>query len=262
MAVVNGILVTEAATPPISASKKKRDAHYLRIALAISATVYLGFWFTYFGPQIAGTYPQAALTVHLHGWSFFAWYLLFPVQAALIHTRRVRLHRTLGSLSVALTTVMAATGLLVIGVRMEAALASSQPSFWSLFGPMIFATLVLFTGFYTAALVLRRQSAYHKRLLIVASAAGMGAAAFRIIGATFGPVIWAAPLGILATNLFIVWGMVYDHLREERVHRAYRIGLLVCVGVELGVWMLTPTPVGQGIAHGLAWVGRTLGFLY
>ncbi len=244
------------------AATKKRDAHYLRTAIAISATVYLGFWFTYFGPSLGGTYPEASLAVHVHGWSFFAWYLLFPLQAALIHTRRLRLHRTLGSMSVALATLMVATGLLVVGVRMADAAASTQPSFWSLFGPMVFATLALFAGFYTAALVLRRKGPYHKRLLIVASAAGMGAAAFRIAGAVFGQVIWAAPVGILATNVFIVGGMAYDRLREGRIHPAYLIGLPVCLVVEAGIWLLTPTPPGRVLAGGLAWVGRTFGFLY
>lgn len=259
--MVGGIAPVEAAASAAVATKK-RDAHYLRTAIAISATVYLGFWFTYFGPGIGGTYPETSLAVHAHGWSFFAWYLLFPLQAALVHTRRIRLHRTLGSLSVALAAFMVATGLLVVGVRMADAAASPEPSFWSLFGPMIFATLALFAGFYAAALVMRRKAAYHKRLLIVASAAGMGAAGFRIVVALFGQVIWAVPVGILATNVFIVGGMAYDRLREGRVHRAYLIGLPVCLAVEVGVWLLTPAGPGRVVAGGLAWVGRTFGFLY
>lgn len=239
-----------------------RDAHYLRTTLAISATAFLGFWFTYFGPHVAGTYPKAAVAVHVHGWSFFAWYLLLPLQAALVHTRRLPLHRTLGLLSVGLATLMTTTGLLVIGVRMRDAIATPEPSFWSLFGPTIFASLALLVGFYTAAIALRRRGAYHKRLIVVASAAGAGAAVFRIFVAAFGPEPWTAPGGILATNVFIVGGLAYDRWRDGRVHPAYWIGLLVCITVELGVLFLTPTPAGQAIARGLAWVGRVAGGLY
>jgi len=32
--------------------------------------------------------------------------------------------------------------------------------------------------------------------------------------------------------------------------------------VELAVFLSTPTPAGQVIVRGLAWVGGTLGFLY
>lgn len=245
-----------------SAPVKRRDAQYLWMALAISFTTFAGFWFTYFGPHLRGTYERAAVAVHVHGWSFFGWYLLLPLQAGLIHARRVRLHRTLGWASLALATLMVATGLLVLGVQMQAALASPQPTFFALFGPMIFATLVLFAGFYTAALRLRRNGAYHKRLVLVAGAAGMGAAMFRLLGALFGPISWDATGGMLATNLFIVWGMVHDLRRDRRVHPAYQIGLAVCLAVELGAWVLTPTPVGQALARGLAWIGRTGAFLY
>ena len=240
----------------------RRDAHYLQTALAISLTTFAGFWFTYFGPHLRGTYTEAAVAVHVHGWSFFGWYLLLPLQAGLIHARRVRLHRTLGLASVALATLMVTTGLLVIGVQMQAASTAAEPTFFALFGPMIFATLVLFAGFYVAALRFRRNGAYHKRLVLVASAAGMGAAVFRLLGALVGPVSWGATGGMLATNLFIVWGMVHDLRRERRIHPAYQIGLAVCVALELAAWLLTPTPVGQALAHGLAWVGRTFAFLY
>ena len=253
-----------AITPPArsAAPARARDKRHLGATLAISAAVYLGFWFTYFGPHLRGTYAATPVAVHVHGWSFFAWYLLLPLQASLIHARRVRLHRTLGWLSIALATLMVASGLLVIGVRMAEAVASAEPSFWAMFGPMIAATLALFAGFYAAALIRRRASASHKRLIIVASAAGMGAAAFRIIGAVWGQVLWAVPVGILASNLFIVAGIAHDYLRDRRVHPAYLTGLLVCVGVEVAVWLLTPTSAGRALAHGLAWVGRTAGFLY
>lgn len=245
------------ATPP----RKTRDAFHLGIAVAMAAAAYLGFWFTYFGPHVRGTYPEAAPAVHVHGWSFFAWYLLFPLQAALMHARRARLHLALGWASLGLAALMTATGVLVLGVRMAAAVAA-PPSFWSAFGPMVGSTLVLFTGFYAAALVFRRRGAHHKRWMIVASAAGLGAAAFRLMSAAFGDVAWASPAGILATNLFIVAGMVHDRRRDGRVHPAYRLGLPLCVGVELAAWLLTPTASGQVMSQGLAWMGRTLTFLY
>lgn len=254
----------DAATPapPTTTRPTGRDAHYLWTTLVLSLATFGGFWFTYFGPRFGGTYPTTAVAVHVHGWSFFGWYLLLPLQAAFMHTRRVRLHRTLGWASVVLATLMVTTGLLVIGVQMQIAASAVEPTFFALFGPMIFATLVLFAGFYVSALRLRRNGAYHKRLMLVASAAGMGAAMFRLVGALVGQVLWAAPVGILATNLFLVWGIAHDFRREQRVHPAYQIGIAVCVALEVGAWLLTPTPVGAALARALAWVGRTGAGLY
>lgn len=254
--------MTDAASFAASAPPRARDAYYLRTALALSATAYLGFWFTYFGPNLGGTYSAAAPAVHLHGWSFFAWYLLLPLQAGLIHARRVRAHRTLGWSSLGLAAVMTATGTLVLGVQMAAAAASPEPTFWSAFGLMVFATLVLFIGFYVAALALRRDRAAHKRLMLVAGAAGVGAAVFRIVLTLCGPVEWATPAGILATNVFILGGIAYDAFRERRVHPAYWSGLAICVAVEVSAWLSVSTGVGQSLARGLAWVGHTFAWLY
>jgi hypothetical protein len=246
----------------VGAPPSKRDAQYLWIALAMSATAYLGFWFTYFGPNLRGTYPTASPAVHLHGWSFFAWYLLLPLQAGLIHARRVRAHRFLGWSSLGLAAVMTATGTLVLGVQMASAAAAPEPSFWSAFGLMIFATLVLFLGFYAAAIVTRRNRAAHKRLMLVAGAAALGAAGFRIVMTLFGPVDWAAPAGILATNVFILVGIGYDVWRERRVHVAYGSGLAICVVVEVSAWLGVSTGVGRSVARGLGWAGHAFAGLY
>jgi hypothetical protein len=243
-------------------SSLRRDRHYAWMTLAIATMVFVGFAFTYFGPVLNGTYQEVSPTVHVHGWTFFAWYLLLPLQSGLIHTRRVRLHRTLGALSLGLAAVMVATGLVVIGARMADAAASPTPTFWSMFGPVIFSTLVLFAGFYAAAFLLRRRSAFHKRLMIVAGAAGAGAASFRVLMVVVGPAPWVPPASILATNLFIVAGMVHDRLREGRIHPAYRLGLVLCLAVEGGILLLTPTPAGQLLARALAWVGQVSASLY
>jgi hypothetical protein len=119
-----------AAIPTIT---KGRDQHYLHATVAMTAEVFLGFSFTYFAPILSGAYPRVSPAVHVHGWSFFAWYLLLPLQAFLVHTRRLPLHRTAGAASVILATLMTVTGMIVIGAQMEIARTSSEPTFFGLF---------------------------------------------------------------------------------------------------------------------------------
>ncbi len=237
-----------------------RDGFFLWTTVAIWATVFTGFWFTYFGPMMAGNRAHDVAAVHLHGWTFFAWYILLPVQAALAHRKRVAIHRMLGWLSVALAVLMVGTGLLVVGVRMADAAATGD-RFWSASGPAVFATLVLFAAFYSAGLFMRRRTDWHKRLMIVAGVGGMGAATFRLCMVLFGPnsAMW---LGLMGSNVFIAAGIVRDGLRDKRVHPAWWIGLVACVALEAGVLLLTPTPLGQAMSRALAAVGRTFGFLY
>lgn len=232
------------------------------MAVAISAAAFLGFSFTYFGPLLRGEYPSVSPVVHVHGWSFFAWYLLYPLQAGLVRARHLGLHRTLGAASVALAVVMVLTGLVVVGVRVEAAQASGASPFWQLMGPGVFSTLILFTAFYLAALHNRRRGAYHKRFIVLASAGALGAATFRILGSLIGFGPSTAVLGILAPNIFVVVAMIHDALREGGVHRVYRYGLPISIAVEAGMMLAVPTPVGTALNAGLAWLGRVLGFLY
>lgn len=238
----------------------KRDRFFLWTAVAITATVFTGFWFTYFGPIFAGDRQPSPLVVHLHGWTFFAWYVLLVAQTALAHSRRMSLHVMLGGFSVALAALMVGTGMVVLGVTMASALETSDP-FWLASGPAVLATLVLFLAFYVAALRLRRRADWHKRLMIVASVGGMGAATFRLSMVLFGPdsAVW---LGLLGSNLFILAGMARDWLCDKRVHPAWWVGLSTCVVLEAGTLLLTPTPVGQSVSHALAAIGRSLGFLY
>lgn len=237
-----------------------RDNFFLWNTVAIAATVFAGFWFTYFGPMLAGNRSPDSAAVHVHGWTFFAWYALLVLQSALVRSRGISLHRKLGGLSLALAAVMVGTGLLVVGVQMDDAADSGDP-FWSTSGPAIFATLVLFAGFYVAALLMRSRSDWHKRLMIIASVGGMGAATFRLCMVLFGPesAMW---LGLLGSNLFIVAGMVRDKLVDKRVHPVWWIGLATCVALEAGALLLTPTPLWQAVSHALAAIGRTFNFLY
>lgn len=233
---------------------------FLWNAVAIAATVFAGFWFTYFGPLMEGDREPSAPAVHVHGLTFFAWYALLVVQSALARSRRISLHRTLGGLSVLLAALMTATGLLVVGVRMEDALQTGDP-FWSASGPAVFATLVLFVAFYVAAIRMRRRPDWHKRLMIVASVGGMGAATFRLCMVLIGPgsAMW---LGLLGSNLFIVAGMLRDKICDQRVHPAWWVGLSACVVLEAGSLLLTPTSLGLAVSHTLAAIGRMFDFLY
>lgn len=244
------------------AESTRRQSSYLWLCLALSATAYYGFSFTYFGPMLAGEYPDSSPTVHLHGWTFFLWYLLLPLQSGLIKFKRVAWHRLLGTGSVALAVAMVGTGLVVIGTQMEAARQPDGPAFWQAMGPAVFSTLVLFTLFYVLGVRARANRDRHRRFMLLASTGGFGAAGFRIAAQyiSFGPS--AGMVGILAPNLFVVVAVAVDWKRGRGIHRVYRYGLPFSLALETAAFLITPTPVGQALAEALAWVGRLAAPLY
>lgn len=234
------------------------------LAVVISITALAGFWFTYFGPIISRSYQPAGGALHLHGWSFFLWYLFFPLQAILVAARKRCLHMALGKLSAVLVAVMALTGLLVLSVRVDEAVQNGEPRVWLMYGPLILSNLVLFVSFYLAALrmaVTNRLQA-HKRLIIVASAIGIGAGFFRLIFflSDFHPL--SLPAGTLGAGLFIVAGIAYDWFTRRSVHPAWWIGLVALYAVELPLLPQVSEANVAWVNQWLAALGEQLGFLY
>lgn len=245
---------------------------YPILALAISATVYWGFYYTYFGPVLAGQYPpEASPAIHVHGWSFFLWYLLFPLQAILMATGLRKAHFTLGGASVVLAAVMTFTGLLVASVRIEQGLSEPNPSefttFWKNFGLLIFYSLVVFVGFYAAAIAKRKHPEVHKRLMIIASASAIPAATFRIIVGVAGfywlaTPPWVMPAAFYLPCVFIIGGMLFDLVVTGSIHRVYLIGLAIVVGVYTLGLGLAGTAAGDAVSRFVALFSKAFGFLY
>lgn len=235
---------------------------YFWLCLVTSAVAFTGFSFTYFGPMLEGTYPEVSPAVHVHGWTFFLWYLLLPLQAGLIRARHIALHRTLGAASLVLAALMVFTGLVVMGAQMELARQPDGPPFFRALGPVIFMTLALFAGFYGLAFRARRDRTQHKRLVLLASAAALGAAGFRVIGQWMGFGFPAGVVGILAPNLIVIAAILVDVRRGEGFHPVYRTGLVATLVAEVGTIALTPTPIGHAVAEALAATGRALAVFY
>lgn len=250
---------------------KRRSPFYLLITIAISFTAFWGFTYTYFAPVFTGTYPEVSPTLHIHGWSFFLWYLLVPLQALLMKTGRRRLHMTLGSASVALAAVMVFTGILVASVRIEQGLSAAEVNefmtFWANFGQLIMYNIILFTIFYGAAIAWRKQRDVHKRMIILASAGALPAAIFRIIVALgdfywLATPAWVMPAAFFLPAVFIFVAMVRDRIVRGSVHRAYFIGLAILLALH-GFGVVTAgTAVGEAISRFMALFANVFGFLY
>ncbi len=231
------------------------------LAIAIAITSFAGFSLTYLGPLATGAYPAVSWAVHAHGIVYLAWSVLLPVQAILAK-RAFAAHRALGLSSIGLVAAMAFTGFLVIGVRVQAAVQGSGPAFWKAFGVPIAAGLVLFLGFYSAALRLRTRPDWHKRLMISAGAVVIAAATWRLWVGAFGFQDWAIPAALASTKLFILAGAIWDFAARRTVHAAWWICLGISVAVEGASLAIVGTPLETPVAHAIAGFADVFGWLY
>ena len=200
---------------------------YSGMAIAAAVVVFAGFAPTYFLKAAFGR-PALPPLLHVHGLIFTSWIVLFVVQARLIAGRRTPLHRRLGVVGGCLAAAM-----LVVGTM--AAIASARRGFTPPGGPppLVFLIvplfdLVVFGSLVAAAVYLRRQSQWHKRLMLLATIQLLTPAIARLPGLlAFGP-----PAFFGLTDIFVVACFVYDRVTSGRIHPAFKWGGLFLLAMQ------------------------------
>jgi hypothetical protein len=230
--------MTLATSAPAFWTSNKDRLFYAGMAIAMAATVFVGFAPTFFLKVFSNAPPLSPL-LHLHGLAFASWYAIFFAQTVLIAKGKPHLHRRLGLAALCLAVLMAFLGVMaaINAIRTNHTPPGLDPrSFLVLpfFGIAVFATLA------SAGFVFRKRPETHKRLMLLASIAMLDAAIARIPGvmATGGPL---ASFGL--QDLFVIACIAYDFLSRRRIHPAYLFG---------GLFMLAAQPL-RIIVAGTPW---------
>jgi len=168
---------------------------------------------------------------HVHALAFFGWVAIHVAQTGLVAAGNLRLHRRLGWLAAAWLPFMVTMGLwLNVEVLRTRGGTPPRPPSDFLFANA--AVLAGFTGLVIAAVVLRRRTGWHRRLMFCGLALLASSAIGRLLplqlnAATNGWVIFAILL------LFPVAGLLVDARRGAGVHPAWGIGIAVIIGSKL-----------------------------
>jgi hypothetical protein len=118
-----------------------------------------------------------------------------------------------------------------------------RPQQFLVFDPV---TLFGFAGLTAAAIVMRRQTDWHRRLHFCAMTLLLGPAFGRLLPA---PLLapWAFETIFFATMLFPAAGVIADLRRTGRVHPAWWWGIGANVAIVLAVEAITYSPVGDAL---------------
>jgi hypothetical protein len=198
------------------------------MALLLLLTVFVGFARSYF---LAGVFraPLPSIWVHIHGAVFSCWILLLITQVSLVSARRVDIHRKLGLAGFGLASLMVIMGVLV-ATKLLARALSPVPVFDAqtfyvipMADMVVFATLVLF------AYLMRRDSAAHKRLILIATIAMMDAPTGRPPFTVITAHKYFDSIFCIAFLLLLVG---YDLWSKHKVHRATIWAGLLMIVVE------------------------------
>ena len=231
----------------VSAHKPSRTADRIFVSVmpfVMMAMVLYGFARTYFlAGMVAAPLPNKL--IHVHGAVFTSWMILLIVKTALVATKHVKWHMTLGLFGFGLAVAMVLLGTLAAVDAMrrgEGPLGLDAQTFFviPITAMLLLGTLVFF------AYKLRRNPEAHKRLILIATMAIMDAA----VGRWQHPAILqrippTQDLVILALLLMLV---VFDLFNLHRVSKYTWRGALLVIVVHV-----TRVPVG----HTAAWHAMT-----
>jgi len=177
---------------------------YLAIALGVAAIVAWGFWPSYFRPLLRGGVERPGI-VHVHAAIFVGWLVLLVAQASLISVGRVRFHRRVGQAGMLYGVLVLCVGL-VVSVAAPVLRVRAEQLPLDAAGLVVLYNLtdmLLFGGFFVAAMAHRGSPELHKRLILSATVALLGAAVGRVLPMSFAYlVVWLSPLfAVIAVDL-------------------------------------------------------------
>ena len=216
-------------------------------ALVAALIAFTGFARTYYLKGVFDAPELPALT-HVHGLVMTLWIVLFIVQVSLVAARRVGLHRRLGMAGAALAAIVVIVGIATAIDSARRGVSPGPP-------PLVFLAIpigvaLVFGVFVGAAVLMRRRSDWHKRLMLLASIAILTPAIARL------PVEAIHAGGIVLffalTDLLAIACAGYDAFRNKRLHPAFGWGTLGLVLAQVGMLVLAGSSLWMGIARSLA----------
>jgi hypothetical protein len=239
---------------PLRARRVRRPWFYTGVSVLITIIVLAGFGPSLYESLVLGVPRHWA--IHVHAAVFLGWLGLLIGQTVLAARGHIVLHRRVGNVGIAYGIAVVILGF-VAGFVVPATYVEAGT--WPLdraasFLATIFGDMMLFGGFFGAAIAYRRRPEVHKRLMLLAAVALTlpGVARLWFIDAMFAGGLSARALGI---GVF-VWlvpllvAMAYDLATRRRIHPVYWIGIAVSVA-SVGRFPLAQTDLWRDFGRAL-----------
>src|SRR5712692_552835 len=208
---------------------------YIGMAFCAIITIVLGF-----APSIFNTAARKAPPTPLvaaHGAVYAAWLLVFLAQTTLVATRRISVHRRLGTAAVLLAPVLIVLGYMTAiamarrGFDLSGDLHIEAHPLLGLVNPL--GDLVTFGILVTAGYGYRHRSDIHKRLMVFATVGGLMPAPLAHLIGHLPSLREMAPIIVVPIALFLFANAAYDRVSLRRIHPVSLWGALA-----IFVWKL------------------------
>jgi len=250
----------------IAMARERTGYFYVWMAGICAVIAFGAFAPTYWLQLPAGTFVGPPL-LHLHAALFSAWTLLLLSQTWLAANGRLEHHKAWGLAGISLASLMVVVGLTVAILRVRAGIAQYGDAVLSFF-ILPFSGIVMFAGFFGAAIANLNRPEVHKRLVLLATISLLEAAMARVffVLATGGgpgmrpglgppPSVTIAIVPSLLLLGLVIAGMVRDWRVRGRPHPVWMIGGAIYVAVILLRVPFSATPLWLHFTSALTHIG-------
>ncbi len=242
MATANGQLATGGYATARLRGGSADHRFFLVMALVMAGIIAAGF-----SMQLAmgrSTFRAPAM-LHVHAGIFFGWTALYVLQTALVDRGSIGLHRRLGWVGAGWAMLVVALGIYmtVMMVRRGAAPFFFQPSYFLFMNAL---TVLGFGGLTAAAVVLRRRTAWHRRLMMGGTAILTGPAFGRLMPMPL-LIPWAGWAVFVAVMLLPLAGAIADRRRRGKVHPAWWWVMATIAAIQVLIGLVAGSAPGLAI---------------
>lgn len=230
------------------------------LGFLIVAMVAVGFGFL---PRLetifSGEREWPPFPVHVHAVLFYGWIGLLATQVLLVRTGNTRLHKRLGVGGLALAASMVLVGgwmaVTMAGWHLE---RGSDRALGFLAVPLI--DLVIFSALISAAGLMRRDSATHKRLILLGTTQLLGAGFGRMDLYAMPPTPWLPPVEMMVNLYGMLWivmavAILFDVVTRGRPHRVYLIAIPFMLALQFVSSSLLGWPGWKPLASSVLGLG-------
>lgn len=200
---------------------------FLIAGIGFPLLVLIGYFKSYYGSFLFADAPTIANTlVHAHGLIMSTWVIYFVAQVALVRSKNVKLHMTMGLAGIALAALVIVVGMATAYdaqlVRGAAPPGVNPHAFFML----PFSDMSIFAVLFAGAVYYRKRPAEHKSLMLLTAINFLPAALFRL------PVVppdymmfWAFGVPAAMAVIALAW-----HTRKHgKMNRVFAAGVALLV---------------------------------
>jgi hypothetical protein len=224
----------------VESGSGSEERFFLIMACAMAAVIVAGFSLNLALGRSSFAVPPI---FHLHAAAFFGWVVLYLMQNTLVASGNVALHRRTGWLAVIWVPALVALGITMTVVSLR---RHGGPPFFDMREFLVGNPLALlcFAGLTAAAIARRKQTDWHRRLMLCGTAMLTGPGLGRLLPMPL-LIPWAWWIANLLTLVFPLAGVLADRRRNRRIHPAWIYGIAASLGTLVLGEMVAYTPVGD-----------------